>query len=465
MHYRPQLNLPYSNDDLEGILADALRVLARLGIACEDRGTVDRVTAAPGVTRDAGRLKFDPDVLREHVADVRQRNAALTDNEPDFEALPAWCCLNYADPETGEVRPPTTEDTVQMTRLMDARGCGDWSVPLVPADVDPRHATLTGEYVAMKHSRRLGGFMPAMDPVEIELLIEMNQAVGRTYHLVEQVSISPLRFNDLGLASALRFAGRDDVQVTLTGAIPSVGSTTPFPVRSALVETVAEGLALSLTTARLGLGQGGFGAGLQAFDFQYTTMPFGSPESMLYSAVSMQMSAFLNGRPSRFGGFRSMARRPDAQAAAERAASVLWGALLGARRFRGCGQLALDEVFSPQQAIIDDDILAHVARLIRGLDPLASGGGDPVDQIAEGLQMGTYLGQEATVRGYREFCHFPTLFHHWSVDQWRTRGEPAILAEAWDRAREQIAACEFHLPADQERALEQVYRRALREVA
>ena len=161
MYYRPQLSRPYSDGELEDILTDALRVLERIGIACGHRETIDRVTAEQGIVWEEGRLKFDPATMRAHVEDVRRRSAATPDEEPAFEALASWCCLNYADPETGEVRPPTTEDAAQMTRLMDARGCSYWSIPLVPMDVPPQHATLTGEYIAMKHSRGLGGFMGA----------------------------------------------------------------------------------------------------------------------------------------------------------------------------------------------------------------------------------------------------------------------------------------------------------------
>jgi len=462
VHYHPQLNRPYTNEDLEGILTDALRVLRELGIACEHRETIDRVTAQPGMTFDDGRLRFDPDTMRSHVDEVRRRNSATPDSEPEFEALTSWCCLNYADPETGQVRPPTTEDAAQMTRLMDARGCSYWSIPLVPMDVPPQHATLTGEYIAMKHSRGLGGFMAVLDPEEIELLIEMNQAVGRTYLLDEQVGISPLRFNDHGLEAALKFAGRDDVKVILVGAMPSVGSTTPLPVRSALVQSAAEGLGLSLTSMRLGMGEGGFGAALHPFDFQYTTMPFGSAEAALYYAVSLQMAGFLNGRTSRFGAFRSIARMPDPQAAAERTANALWQAMLGIRRFAAIGQLALDEVFSPQQVIIDDDILSHVARIVRGMDPLA--GSDPVEEIAAGLAAGSFLGERATVKGYRQFMHFPKLFHHYNVGHWKELGSPTILDEAWQRARELIRSNEFELPADQARDLDRIYRKALKTI-
>lgn len=464
MHYAPRLNQPYTPEDMETILGDALRVLEQLGIACGSRAVIDRMTATPGVRYDSGRLKFDPAVVREHVEKVRRRNAAEPNPEPEFQLLSAWCCLNYADPETGEVRPATTDEAARMTRLADAMGAATWSVPVVPGAVPPQLATVTAEYVALANSRKLGGFMPVMDSREIELLIEMNLAVGRTFHLVEQVSISPLRFNDHGLESALAFLGRTDCRVQLTGAIPTLGSTVPLSVRSALAETVAESLALSLAGLRLGFGAGGFGAELKPFDFQYATIGFGPAEESLLWAVSRQMAAFLNGRHGWFGSFHSMARWPDGQASSERAAGVLTQAFLGARRFRGAGQLAVDEIYSPQQAVIDLDILDHVARIVRGLDPLAIAG-DVVEELAAGVAEGSFLGERATVKGYRQLLLRPKLFHHYNTGHWRNLGCPALLAESWQRAKELIDGNEFHLPEAASRDLDRIYRRATKLLA
>ncbi|MBN2584219.1 MAG: trimethylamine methyltransferase family protein [Planctomycetes bacterium] len=462
MEYRPQLSRPYSDADMESILTDGLRILKQIGVACSEPQTVERVTAEPGVTWEGGRLKFEPDAMREHVAAIRRRLAPKASAPPPpFELLAAWSGLNYADPETGEVRPPTTEDAVLMTRLMDAFGGHDWSIPLVPSDVNPRYATLTSEYIALSNSRALGGFMSVMDPTEIEFLIEMHQAVGRTYLLDEQIGISPLRFNDHGLASALKFMGRDDVRVILVGSIPAVGSTVPFNLRAAVATVVAERLSLSMTCERLGTSGGGYGGGFLPFDFQYLTIGFGSAEEGLFAAMDRQLGEYINGVPNYFGAMHSIARMPDAQAAAEKTANALFQALIGRRRFRGGGQLAVDEVFSPQQLIIDQAILQHVERIVHGFDPLAQTD-DLMAEVQAGIAEGNYVGEESTVRGYRQNCLMPDLFHHYNVGHWRQLGSPTILAEAWDRCKGLIAACDFHLPDDQARALESTYRKALR---
>lgn len=464
MVYHPQLSLPYSDADMEGILTDGLRILKEIGIACSEPQTVERVTADPGVTWEAGRLKFAPDTMRDHVAEIRKRRAAdASDPPPPFELLAAWSGLNYADPDSGAVRPPTTEDAVRMTRLMDAFGGHDWSIPLVPSDVNPRHATLTSEYIALGNSRALGGFMSVMDTREIEFLIEMHQAVGRKYLLDEQIGISPLRFNDHGLASALAFMDRDDVTVILVGSIPAAGSTVPFNLGAAMATVVAEGLSLSLTRKRLGFDEGGYGGGLSPFDFQYLTIGFGSAEESLFVALGHQLSRYINGAASYFGVMHSIARMPDAQAASEKMSDALFQALLGKRRFRGGGQLAVDEVFSPQQLIIDQAILEHVERIVRGFDPLAQTD-DLIGEVQAGVTEGNYVAEKPTVRNFRENCLMPDLFHHYNVGHWRGLGSPTVLAETWQRCKDLIEGNDFRLPDDQARDLERIYQTALKTI-
>jgi trimethylamine:corrinoid methyltransferase-like protein len=350
-----------------------------------------------------------------------------------------------------------------MARFMDARGGRNWPIPIIPADVPRRQMTLACEHIAISNTRKLGGFTIAMDPTEIEFLVEMNQVAGRTFTLVEQIAISPLRFNDHGLEARERFAGRKDVRVILTGSMECVGSTAPLPIRSALVQLCAEAIALSIAGVALQGGPGAMGGELFPFDFQHAMLLFSGPEDMLYWSLGKQMIEFLNGRPAWGGSFHSMGRQPDPQSSAERTALALWQAIHGARRFHGAGQLAIDHIFSPQQAVIDDEILAIIAHVVGGLDPLA-GSSDPVAEIAEGVAGGTFIDQPATAAGFRAVSFFPKLFHRYNAGHWHELGSPTILAEAWDKAQQQIRSCDFHLPADQQRDLDRIYSKACKTV-
>jgi trimethylamine:corrinoid methyltransferase-like protein len=344
-----------------------------------------------------------------------------------------------------------------MARLWDARGLSG-VVPLMPGDVPPGLVTLAAERIALTHSRSLGGYLPVRDAEEARYLVDMNLAAGRRYHLMEQIGISPLRLNDLALERALTFLDRSDVVVHISGFIPIAGVTCPLDPRSAIVQATAETLALDVICSALGAPGAGLSVRVEPFDFQYTSIVFGSAEWCLYASLALQMTGYLTGQAVRGGRFRTVAKRPDAQAACERTASALWQALLGVRHYGGVGQLSVDEVFSPQQAVLDAEILGYVERVIRGLERKPEL--DAVALIREGVGEGSYIGLADTVARFRAFYHTPAIYRHWNVQRWRAEGAPSVLGQAWDRAKVEIAGSTYHLDEDRERAVARIYDRA-----
>lgn len=461
--WTPTLLPPWSPTEMDEILHDALRVLDQIGVECTHPGVRARLAERGGVRFVDRRVHFAEERVRAHLEGLRgPSDPPSGQDDVPFSMGGCWACLNYCDPETLEVRPATSGEAAQMARLWDARGLSG-VVPLMPGDVPPALATLAAERIALKHSRFLGGFLTVIDPKEVRFLIDMFAAAGRRYHLMEQVGISPLRLDERGLETALCFLDDPDVDVTLSGFIPMAGATCPLDPRSALVQALAEELALDLVRSCLGLSAGGLSLRVDPFDLQYAAIVFGSPEWCLYRALVIQMNGYLTGRPARSGMFRSVAKRPDAQAACERTASVLWQALLGARHLSAVGQLSVDEVFSPQQAVLDREILAYVRRTIEGLE-LGPDAVDPVALIGQGVREGSFVGVADTVSRFRAFFTFPDLFRRWNLGRWRAEGQPALLDEAWARARAEIAGSAHRLDEEQERQVDRIYRKAERSI-
>ncbi len=448
---------------MEAVLADALRVLEEIGVECVHEGAVKRILRWPGASYVDGRLRFASSRVGEYLDAIRANLAADSADDEEFSLGGCWTCLNYCDPLTQDVRPATSEEAAEMTRLWDARG-DTGTIPLMPGDVPPELATLASERIALTNSRRLGGSLTVMDPEEVRFLIDMYQAAGRRYVLLEQVGVSPLRLNPVAMETVLCFIDHPDVDVRMGGAIPMAGATCPLDPRSAMVQSLAEEISLHIVrSAILGADGNSVDPRLEPFDFQYSTIVFGSAEWCLYRSLIAQISQHISGRPMRGGSFRSVAKRPDAQAACERTASALWQAMLGSRRFWAVGQLSVDEVFSPQQAVLDGEILGYVERVIKGIDtkPVQA---DVLEMIRQGIRDGSFLGLDDTVNRFRDFCYFPEIFRHWNLNRWRHEGEPSVLAEAWSRAHEQIAACTFRLDEDREKQVDAIYKKACRYV-
>jgi len=455
--WSPSLQGPLREADMAAILDAALRVLAEIGVGCADPGIARQIEAWPHAEYTDGRVRFRPTGARQHLEARCSPAPAGDEPEPPFSMGGCWAGLSYCDPATMAVRPATSDETALMARLWDARGHSG-VVPLQPGDVPPALVTLTAERIGLENSRWLGGSLPVTDPTEVSYLIDMNLAAGRRYRLVEQVAISPLRLNCIGVATALRFRDNPDVDVDLTGAIPIAGATAPLEPWPALVQSVAESLAFDIISTTLGF-TGGIGLRVEPFDFCYCGIVFGSAEWCLYRAPVLQMTEYLTGRRPRSGVFRTSAKLPDEHAAAERMASVLWQALLGIRSFGAVGQLSVDEVFSPQQAVIDADILHYVERVVTGFDT-APPAEPPVELIRRGVAEGSFIGAEETARRFREFCWFPELFRHWGVGRWRAERAPSILDEAWARAQQEIATSTHQLDDAATRAVRHIYNRA-----
>ena len=456
--WSPGIRPPWSPSDLEQILDDALRVLAEIGIECTHKEVRTRLADWGGATFAGDRVRFAKTQVRDHLDRKRasyRESPGL--NDRTFSLGGCWAGLNYCDPETLDVRPASSQEAAGMVRLWDARGLSG-VVPLIPGDVPPSLVTLEAERIALTNSRSLGGSLTVIDPEEIRFLIDMNLAAGRRYTLLEQVGISPLRLDAKGLETALCFLDCPDVDVHVAGFIPMAGVTCPLDPRSAVVQATTETLALDVVCFVLGVAGDGLGIRVEPFDFQYSSIVFGSAEWCLYAVLALQMTEYLTGRPVRHGRFRTVAKRPDAQAACERTASALWQALLGVRHFGAVGQLSVDEVFSPQQAVLDREILGYVERVITGLD--LDRQVDALELISEGIREGHFVGIADTVSRYRRFYRFPDIFRHWSVQRWRAEGEPSILDQAWARAKAEIAKSTFKLRDDQEKELDTIHSRA-----
>ncbi len=72
------------------------------------------------------------------------------------------------------------------------------------------------------------------------------------------------------------------------------------------------------------------------------------------------------------------------------------------------------------------------------------------------------MGVADTAGRFRGFYHFPDIFRHWNLNTWRAEGEPAILDEAWARAREEMATSTFQLADDQQKEVDIIYDKAQR---
>lgn len=443
------------DEELERIVSGALETLERVGVACSHPGLIDGLTSFKGVRFEKGRLFFSADLARELIDELR-------DGEPEgeeFSMHAPWCAMAFFDHLKGEAREARTEDAVRMTKFCDAMGLEGGPIPVIPSDVPRELLSVVCERICLLNSRGLGGGLPVRCQEEVEALVEMNLAAGRRYNMVIQFVVSPLRFDDEAVDLLLKNLDNPDLNLYPAGPIPMAGMSAPLPFPAAIVQSLAENLACYLSVRLLSEGKlRPFELRVEPFDMRYMTLVYGSPEWCLFNAVAREVYEHITGRPNRWGSFRSTSKRPDQQAAVERTASVILQAMMGARRFGAVGQLSVDEVFSPQQALIDREILAYASRLMDGLE---FDEGDPVGLIAEGVSHGGYLDHPSTVELFRGMYWDPELFKHWSLKQWLESGSPSVDEITAERVERMIAEHRFELEPGVREEIDRIFERAV----
>jgi trimethylamine:corrinoid methyltransferase-like protein len=484
---------------MDGIYRNALRVLSHIGVACGHRKTADLLTACTHARWIDGRLHLDEADVEAffhkrrsaRAAEIQaaagglsvaggqggaDRQAAVgaqvtagghggADSQGaaravhDFVPTTHWHSWNICDPLTNQPRPASEAEAIDMARLVEALGCRDSPVPLVDGSTPLRLHSLEAERIGLIYTRSHGGMLTATDSYEIEIMKDMNRAAGRRYKLALEGMISPLRLNPEVFDAWFNHGADPDLDVIIFAAIPMAGATTSLSLSASLAQVLAEALAQDFIYDRISDGRiEAFTLRLEPFDMRHANIVFGSPEWCLFKQAVVELTRGLFGDIRISGNFRSNSRSVDAQAMLERTASFLWQAALGIRRFGGLGQLCVDEVWSPVQAVMDLEIMNYARRLYRGLNTIDTDGIDIITEIKEGIAAGSFLGLDSTAALFKDVFDLGSLSSALNLNGWLAAGSPCIEAMAWDRARRIIREYQYELPEAQRRDVEKIYK-------
>src|SRR5690349_185385 len=150
-----------------------------------------------------------------------------------------------------------------------------------------------------------------------------------------------------------------------------------------------------------------------------------------------------------------MAKLPDVQSAAEKAAIMALGASLGARHFSCAGTLSLDEIFSPEQMLLDCEIRDWVQRSIQGVWLGEEAVEDWLGNIREGINSG-FIAQDTTLDHYLTHTWYPRWFQRGAIGPWMEKGQPRISDRLRNEVMKRIASHNFELDADRRNAIERI---------
>jgi trimethylamine--corrinoid protein Co-methyltransferase len=197
------------------------------------------------------------------------------------------------------------------------------------------------------------------------------------------------------------------------------------------------------------------------FDMRTTQCTYGSPEQNLGKMAMVQMARVYDLPIYGLGGGVEC-KVPDAEAASEAALNMLMNAQAGMTMSQSLGTLSWGMYGSQEMAVICDQIVDIVRRVMDGItindDTLA------VDVIREVGHGGDYLSHEHTVQHFRNEMLFPKLFVRQTIDQWVTAGSKMAHEVAHERVLEILEkAGPVELPPGADEELERALRLAVEE--
>lgn len=443
-------------------------------------GILERLTV-PGVSFPAvNRITFTAELVENLLDEYRQDHLPMP-SVPALETITAGTSGHVffiLDPLERSFSPCNGENltaALRLTRALSHEGVHG-ICPGYPADVPTPLRELARYRINCE-----GGGMPmapypyqassrSRDPRLYTYLHEMAQVMdGRGESdacIVGVHPISPLKLEGDEFDNAIylwQTAHGDRMQVSIAN-MPIAGVSAPIDFPAALAQSIAESVGSWLFfRLLLGRGRADFSFNVYPFDMKHSCFAYGGPEDLVIALARRELY-------SRYGvqanwadkALHTMSHAPDAQAAGEKAPKVLACLLAGARRFTGLGGLCLDEGWSPEQCLIDLEIIHWASRVARGMPAC---GDDLVAHVAEGIANdGNFLSLEYTAREYRSLYFMPDLFEHIMKSQWDATGAPGLRDVARAKVQEALKSEAFELPEDKRRALANIYRQAEREL-
>lgn len=343
------------------------------------------------------------------------------------------------DPGAGRTRPATLQDLAGLVRLADALPHCDFVViPVTPTDVPEPHLAVNRFYASLIHTNKhvMGGVSSvdgARQVIELASLVAGGLEALRERPFVSCITswmVSPLHL-DTGVTDILIEWCRQGLPLALSSA-PMAGSTSPVTLAGTLVQLNAEQLSGVVLSQLVRPGTpvlAGYIPGLA--DMRSGGYVGGAVEFGIMQAAAAQLAHFYR-LPIYGSGGMTDSKLPDAQAGYEKMATLLLAAMGGCNYIHHAfGMVTNMNAVSREQAVIDDELVGMVMRVLRGVD--VTGDSLALEAIERVGPGGHYLMDAHTLRFMRSELYNPALSDRRNRPAWEAAGSPDTRARATAR--------------------------------
>lgn len=413
-----------------------LRILDEVGLIVEDDEVICKLEEfGAKVDRNAMKVSFSPQFVEQFIAESEKFDwESIT---PGVSGHAGVYFGYYLDPETDEFKPWTVKDLLRYIKvahyLPNTVGSISYAFPI---DAVPNEALVPFfHHLSLKFIGKSAASLNNIRwcPVVIEMCEAFSEETGMP---IEQVFsghvhlISPLKFGHEE-ARIFKFFANRGIRVGI-GNMSSAGGTAPVTLAGAISIHLAQAMFINiLNRAYFGDKSLHLGCSISPLDMNTGMYPYGRPEKEICNVIMAQMA-------KRYGAYyiahtgHSDAKRPSVESGFQKALNSIPTLMVCGRASICCGLLSVDEVFSPIQMVIDDEIVSALNRFVRGFEineeMLAF---DVIKRVGAG---GCFIDSEHTARFHRSEIWQPRVFSRDMFRAWREKGakiDAEIAKEIW----------------------------------
>ncbi len=460
----PMSLLPHSTIDL--VHAKTVEILSQVGVCIPDAQVLTQLLhAGLPVDVDAQMVRFPAEALQE-LLDQAPKNLQLYARDGQtpvpFDVGPRFMGsgtpVMVFDLHTGQRRPSTRQDVIDMVRLEDALPNVDLVRPTMTATDVPGDSGLVEIAESFRNTSK-HVVHRVLKPENVERAVELAAAVAGGEAALRQrpifttlyCPISPSFMVKENVQNVLRFAAHGVPVTVLSMAMGGASAPATLLGEVLVINTEVVGYIAAIQALYPGAPVI-YGSVSSVLDMRTGLLALGVPESGLIHNCCATMARFY-GLRSMCAGFRSDAKRLDAQAAFEKMLTVLPVVQAGADIIYGIAATDSGGTASFVQAVLDDEMAGGLRRMLGGVE--LSDLTQEVEMIKRLTPRGNFLAEKHTRRHFREFWR-PHILIRDSYEVWQRDGR-TVEELARQRALDLLAAhAPPPLPAEAEAAIERI---------
>jgi len=342
----------------------AQRLLAEVGLRVDHERFVSAIRGHDGVRVEGDRVYLSRKLTDRYYEAYIARNRAACEERLGLSEEPEWrlssdgFSISVIDIETDKVRPATSRDLRELIRLIHSFGMTG-SYPCTPQDVPPLMRAPACFKICWEESDRIRPF-DYLDVRQTPFLYEMHRVMGKPF--VVNVNIPhAMTVSEQDIEVFLRYypawkRDRNAVSWYTICDYPMLGVSKPITSTGAVGDQHA--------AQAFGGDTGGFEADVLGVRFSPRASLRLSQQSRFARAVRVEPGGV---RASERGAAHEFVRGGRSSGHGEDTALV--SAMQGARIFGGAGNLAVDDLFSGVQLVVDVEIFEYVKEVIESFDP------------------------------------------------------------------------------------------------